>query len=81
MADIATASERLKEPDQRRWTIAHYAAQPRTIRGRILVAFLAMSLITGAVGGYAALGMKQKKPSAPASQASPGRHGPSGPSS
>jgi diguanylate cyclase (GGDEF)-like protein len=58
MADIATASERLKEPDQRRWTIAHYAAQPRTIRGRILVAFLAMSLITGAVGGYAALGMK-----------------------
>ena len=30
-----------------------------TIRGRILIAFLFMSMITGALGGYAAMGMKQ----------------------
>ncbi len=32
---------------------------PGTIRGRILFAFLAMSVITAALGGYAALGLKQ----------------------
>jgi diguanylate cyclase (GGDEF)-like protein len=58
MADIATASERLKEPVWRRWTIAQGAALFATIRGRILIAFLAMSVITGALGAYAALGMR-----------------------
>ncbi|MGB6448479.1 MAG: hypothetical protein WBD83_24665 [Xanthobacteraceae bacterium] len=29
-----------------------------TIRGRILVAFLIMSVITAAVGGYAVMGIK-----------------------
>jgi diguanylate cyclase (GGDEF)-like protein len=58
MADIATASERLKEPVWRRWTIAQGASLFATIRGRILIAFLAMSVITGAVGAYAALGMR-----------------------
>ena len=58
MADIATASERLKETAWRRWTIAHGARAFATIRGRILIAFLAMSVITGAVGAYAALGMR-----------------------
>src|SRR5580704_18118979 len=58
MADIATASERLKEPAWRRLTIAHGALLLATIRGRILIAFLAMSLITGAVGAYAALGVR-----------------------
>ena len=58
MADIATASERLKETAWRRWSITHGARLFATIRGRILIAFLAMSVITGAVGAYAALGMK-----------------------
>ena len=58
MADIATASERLKETAWRRWSITHGARLFATIRGRILIAFLAMSIITGAVGAYAALGMK-----------------------
>jgi diguanylate cyclase (GGDEF)-like protein len=58
MANIATASERLKEPNWRRWTIAGCVSLLGTIRGRILIAFLAMSVITGALGGYAALGMR-----------------------
>jgi diguanylate cyclase (GGDEF)-like protein len=58
MADIATASERVKEPAWRRWPIAHGVSLFATIRGRILIAFLAMSVITGAVGAYAALGMR-----------------------
>ena len=31
----------------------------QTIRGRILIAFLAMSMITAALGGYAALGIRR----------------------
>src|ERR1700721_3580046 len=58
MANIATASERLKEPNWRRWMIAGCVSLLGTIRGRILIAFLAMSVITGALGGYAALGMR-----------------------
>ena len=30
-----------------------------TIRGRILIAFLVMSMITGALGGFAVIGMKR----------------------
>jgi diguanylate cyclase (GGDEF)-like protein len=41
----------------RRWSVARGVWRLGTIRGRILLAFLAMSVITGALGGYAALGM------------------------
>jgi diguanylate cyclase (GGDEF)-like protein/PAS domain S-box-containing protein len=58
MAHIATASERLRGPNWRGWAIARRVAPFGTIRGRILIAFLAMSIITGAVGVYAALGMR-----------------------
>src|ERR1700734_1486642 len=58
MAHIATASERLREPNWRGWAIARRVLPFGTIRGRILIAFLAMSVITGAVGAYAALGMR-----------------------
>ncbi|MGB6751371.1 MAG: hypothetical protein WBE82_17175 [Xanthobacteraceae bacterium] len=37
---------------------ARTAAHCMTIRGRILVAFLIMSVITAAVGGYAVMGIK-----------------------
>jgi diguanylate cyclase (GGDEF)-like protein len=47
------------EPDWRSGTTTHFVSLLGTIRGRILIAFLAMSLITGALGGYAALGMKR----------------------
>jgi diguanylate cyclase (GGDEF)-like protein len=46
--------------DRRNWIrsrIARGVSRLGTIRGRILIAFLAMSVITGALGGYAALGM------------------------
>jgi diguanylate cyclase (GGDEF)-like protein len=59
MADIATATDRLKSPDWRHWTIARCISSFSTIRGRILVAFLVMSVITGALGGYAAFGLKR----------------------
>src|SRR5580693_1400417 len=38
--------------------VARRAAHCMTIRGRILVAFLIMSVITAAVGGYAVMGIK-----------------------
>jgi diguanylate cyclase (GGDEF)-like protein len=43
-----------------RWRCSLAAAAPRcmTIRGRILVAFLIMSVITAALGGYAIMGIK-----------------------
>jgi diguanylate cyclase (GGDEF)-like protein len=58
MSNIVTASAPPNEPNWRRWTIARLVSLLGTIRGRILIAFLAMSVITGALGGYAALGMK-----------------------
>ena len=58
MANIVTASDCPIEPNWRRWAIASCISLLGTIRGRILIAFLAMSVITGALGGYAALGMK-----------------------
>jgi diguanylate cyclase (GGDEF)-like protein/PAS domain S-box-containing protein len=59
MADIASATGRLKTPNWRQWTIARCISWFATIRGRILIAFLVMSVITGALGGYAALGLKR----------------------
>jgi diguanylate cyclase (GGDEF)-like protein/PAS domain S-box-containing protein len=59
MADIASATDRLKAPNWRRGTIARSISWFSTIRGRILIAFLIMSVITGALGGYAALGLKR----------------------
>src|SRR5476651_142872 len=43
-----------------RWSFGlnRAAAFGMTIRGRILIAFLVMSTITAALGGYATLGMK-----------------------
>src|SRR6202046_4764960 len=38
--------------------VARRAAHCMTIRGRILVAFLIMSVITAAVGGYAVMGIQ-----------------------
>jgi diguanylate cyclase (GGDEF)-like protein/PAS domain S-box-containing protein len=58
MAENDTASKPLDDPNRRRGTIARGVSLLGTIRGRILVAFLAMSVITGALGGYAALGMR-----------------------
>ena len=58
MADILIAGRHPHGPDWRRWTIARGVSLLSTIRGRILIAFLAMSVITAALGGYAALGMK-----------------------
>jgi diguanylate cyclase (GGDEF)-like protein len=43
---------------RRRRAVARAASLFMTIRGRILVAFLVMSVITAALGGYAALGIK-----------------------
>src|SRR4029077_3604294 len=39
-------------------TLSHAASFGMTIRGRILVAFLVMSMITAALGGYATFGIK-----------------------
>src|SRR5215470_9037614 len=39
--------------------VARVRAFAGTIRGRIWVAFLFMTLITGALGGYAAIGMNR----------------------
>jgi diguanylate cyclase (GGDEF)-like protein/PAS domain S-box-containing protein len=39
--------------------LALLAQMAHTIRGRIFIAFLAMSVITGALGGYAALGIRR----------------------
>jgi diguanylate cyclase (GGDEF)-like protein len=55
MAETPIRSPRHVEPQWRRWTIGRGLSLLATIRGRILVAFLAMSLITGALGAYAAL--------------------------
>src|ERR1700692_746606 len=52
------ALQRSGAPNRRRRPIARVVAFFGTIRGRILVAFLAMSVITGALGAYAAFGMK-----------------------
>ena len=43
----------------RRSPLAMAVQMAKTIRGRILIAFLAMSLITAALGGYAALGIRR----------------------
>src|SRR6266851_3230918 len=44
-----------------RWyrAIARATSRTRTIRGRILIAFLIMSVITAALGGYAARGISR----------------------
>ena len=39
--------------------LGQLAQLAQTIRGRILTAFLAMSVITAALGGYAALGIRR----------------------
>ena len=57
MSECATAIQSAGSPNGPRWAIARGLSQLGTIRGRILIAFLAMSVITGALGGYAALGM------------------------
>jgi diguanylate cyclase (GGDEF)-like protein len=44
---------------KRRSPLAIAVRMAQTIRGRILVAFLAMSVITAALGGYAALGIRR----------------------
>jgi hypothetical protein len=52
------AKERLKDAVGRCYRLpARVAAWLGTIRGRILIAFLIMSVITGALGGYAASGI------------------------
>jgi diguanylate cyclase (GGDEF)-like protein len=38
--------------------LAHMLSLPRTIRGRILIGFLVMSVITAALGAYATLGVR-----------------------
>src|ERR1700724_1576432 len=45
----------------RRWyrSVARATSRIRTIRGRILIAFLIMSVITAALGGYAARGISR----------------------
>ena len=58
MAETVTPLQRSDQPNRRRGTIGRSVSLLGTIRGRILVAFLAMSVITGALGGYAALGMR-----------------------
>src|ERR1700676_1590521 len=57
MSDPAIAWRPSNDPARMRWSLARGVAGLGTIRGRILIAFLAMSVITGALGGYAALGM------------------------
>src|SRR5580704_11214858 len=57
MSEPAIAWRPAIRQDWLRWTIAGAVSRLGTIRGRILIAFLAMSVITGALGGYAALGM------------------------
>src|SRR5947209_7572112 len=49
------------EAAPRRWyrAAARATSRLRTIRGRILIAFLIMSLITAALGGYAARGISR----------------------
>ncbi|MGA2792280.1 MAG: EAL domain-containing protein [Roseiarcus sp.] len=58
MANIGIALQRPGGPDWRSWASARGVSLFGTIRGRILIAFLAMSVITAALGGYAALGMQ-----------------------
>ncbi len=48
-----------KMDPRRRSLLAWLATLAQTIRGRILIAFLVMSVITGALGGYAALGIRR----------------------
>src|SRR3984893_17476892 len=59
MPDHATKSLPTTAP--RRWyrAAARATSQLRTIRGRILIAFLIMSVITAALGGYAARGISR----------------------
>ena len=57
MANFAIALQRPGGPGWRGWASAGLALFG-TIRGRILIAFLAMSMITAALGAYAALGMQ-----------------------
>jgi hypothetical protein len=57
MAKRVTRVETPKAPGWRGWPLVRVVARG-TIRGRILLAFLAMSVITGALGGYAAVGVK-----------------------
>jgi diguanylate cyclase (GGDEF)-like protein len=52
------ASLQLRTVSRWRRRLARAAAHCMTIRGRILVAFLIMSVITAAVGGYAIMGIK-----------------------
>jgi diguanylate cyclase (GGDEF)-like protein/PAS domain S-box-containing protein len=57
---VATISARLLALLGRgRQTLAWVAGLSGTIRGRILVAFLVMSVIAGALGGYSALGIRR----------------------
>ena len=53
--------EPIRTPAPRRWyrAIVLASSRIRTIRGRILVAFLIMSVITAALGGYAAHGISR----------------------
>jgi len=58
MTVAVTALQNLDEPDWRFSVISRVAAFFGAIRVRILIGFLAMSVITGALGAYAALGMQ-----------------------
>src|SRR5579872_6111275 len=53
--------EPIRTPAPRLWyrAIVLASSRIRTIRGRILVAFLIMSVITAALGGYAARGISR----------------------
>src|SRR6202166_2475820 len=55
------AAKSLRTPAPARWyrAAARATSRLRTIRGRILVAFLIMSVITAALGGYAAHGISR----------------------
>jgi diguanylate cyclase (GGDEF)-like protein len=57
MSESVIALRPSNRPRWHGWTFTRSVSRLGTIRVRILIAFLAMSVITGALGGYAVLGM------------------------